>query len=108
MLTSIPLHDWSVGSRNDDPYRPPETAPCLQGRIDPRTHPSYPEGGYIRTSTIVAKNGCWITTSSGHVYELLEPAPGYLAWLKEHGYYYDPYDPIGWGPGSRKLGGGAA
>lgn len=105
-MNPIPLHDWSVTTRPDgDGYTPPELLRCLQGRVDPGADPRHPEGGWVLTSPVFAEgiNGRFITTRTGTVYELKEPAKKYLDWLLERGYFYDPKNPIGAGDGSRKV-----
>ena len=73
-MNPIKLNEWSVV--NIDPYTAPEVGICLVGRLD--------GGARVKTSIIAKVDGRLITTATGSVYELLEPDPKWLEFLKEH------------------------
>lgn len=50
--------------------------------------------GQVITSPIDKINGREVTTMSGSVYILGEIDPDYLQWMKDHGFTYDPDNPI--------------
>jgi hypothetical protein len=79
------LNNWSVRS-DPAPYTAPELRRIyLAGDVDgkPRT-----------TSRVASVKGCVVTTRSGSIYLLKDPAPAYLAWMAENGIEFDPNNPI--------------
>ena len=58
---------------------------------DPRGRP---DGKSVVTSYIVFSNGKEVTTYSGTLYILGEPASEYLTWMKENNIDFDPENPI--------------
>lgn len=52
------------------------------------------DGDKVRTSRVVDANGRRVTTASGTVYELGEPHPDYLIWMRGHGIRFDETQPV--------------
>ncbi len=88
-MATYHLHCWSIGSRYDNN---PNAAPGQQRRslFGKRAE----DDKEIITSYIVKVDGKNVTTYSGSVYILEDIDPTYLAWMTEHGYTYDPENPI--------------
>ncbi len=82
------LDNWWVYR---DPYQAPEV-PIMSLKGHVYGHPKHKDGNLIRTSDIVSTEGRYVTTKSGSVYELGEPALEYVQWLKDNG--LKPIDPI--------------
>lgn len=87
MIRVRQLEDWAVVD-GGDPFTAPELrSRHLSGMV--RERPVR-----ILTSPIATVAGRHVTTRSGSVYVLGQPAPGYLAFLSEHGIALDPEEPI--------------
>ncbi len=81
-MTEYRLENWCT--RVSNPYQAPELQSlCLHGEV--YNHPSYNEGEPIGTSNIVKVDGNRITTKSGSVYVLGEPAKEFVEYCKEIG-----------------------
>lgn len=88
----VRIETWSVEYRGT-PYLAPEAfRRCLVGTA--YGHPERAAGHEVMTSPIVSAKGRLVTTASGTIYELGEPSPAYLAWLKGKGIAFDPEAPI--------------
>lgn len=86
------LENWSTTSF-ESPYTPPERRKVrLQGIVT--GHPKKADGTSIVTTSIRESVGRQVTTRSGTVYDLGEPAPEFLQWLKDNGREYDPVNPV--------------
>jgi hypothetical protein len=57
-------------------------------------HHRIPDGSSIRTSKVSDVSGRYVATHSGTLYYLDDPIPEYIEFLQDHGYIYDPEDPI--------------
>jgi hypothetical protein len=57
-------------------------------------HNRIPDGASIRTSRIVDVSGRYVATHSGTLYYLDDPGPEYIKFLQDHGYIYNPEEPI--------------
>lgn len=90
----VTLKNWKVIYKEADDYLPPEMRPqYLNGEVF--GHHRCQNGEKVCTSSIVDVNGKFITTSSGTVYQLLEPDAEYAQWVFEtRGYSIDPENPI--------------
>lgn len=87
------LDNWACVSASDDPYKSPEASGlALKGQVV--DHPRFDDGKLIRTSRVIKATGRTVVTISGSVYELGDPEPGYVAWLKEQGLTFNPDHPI--------------
>ena len=88
-MATYHLHRWSIGTRFN---QEPSAGPGQQHRslFGIRAE----DGREVVTSYIVKVEGKNITTYSGSVYILEDIDPTYLAWMTEHGYTYDPENPI--------------
>jgi hypothetical protein len=77
----VRIENWSVGE-DADPYTPPECKrPLLQGEVF--GHPSFPDGTFIRTSSIVSASpdGTLVRTRNNE-YVLGAVQPEYREWLR--------------------------
>ncbi len=74
IVNSMKLHEWCTVCIN--PYTAPEAGICLVGRVE--------GGAKVKTSIVVKVEGRLVTTASGSVYELLDPDPKWLDFLREH------------------------
>jgi len=93
MSKIIKLNNWSIVCPNKDPYIPPEAVKALlHGTAD--NHPKLGRNAEITTSSIVSAKGRFVKTYSGHTYELREPHPNYLVWLKANGIKLDENQPV--------------
>ncbi len=85
------IERWSTVPAGSDPWMAPELAGiAIRGTIAN----CETSKRYIRTSRVVSVTGRRVTTRSGSVYELGEPHPDFVAWLKESGKEFDPEVPI--------------
>lgn len=93
-MTRPTLTQWSVCRLDlDAPFRAPELGVYgLSGVVT--GHPRRADGTRVQTSRIVNVAGRTVTTEHT-TYELVgDPNPAWLTWLEEHGYRYDPADPV--------------
>jgi len=68
-----------------DVYLAPELRRLqVRGKVYGHTKSRFPDGKTIVTSNIKSINGRVVTTSSGSVYELLDPDPKYVEWLRKN------------------------
>lgn len=72
-----------------DPFDAPEIGPRIVG-----TRAGDPPGRQVVTSTVEEIDGRYVKTMSGSVYELGEPDPDFVKFLRENGYPFDPENPI--------------
>ncbi len=84
------LENWCVTAV--DPWAAPETGASLGGYV--YNHPNHIDGTPIVTSRIVETEGRFVTTYTGSVYELGEPAPLYVEYLKTIHKELDPINPV--------------
>jgi hypothetical protein len=68
-----------------EPWEAPELPPHIVGRLD---------GHQVMTSRVVFSSGREVTTESGSIYHLADVDPAFQSWLEEHGYEFDPENPI--------------
>lgn len=91
-MSYVRIEQWSVdwhGGAHD----PPELWSLhLVGIV--YGHPTKADETRIITSPIKSTKGRLVTTDSETVYELGEPSPAYLAWLREGGIVLDPKEPV--------------
>jgi hypothetical protein len=87
----ILLTDWSTQTCPDQDYTAPERRDHvhLLGLVEGQH-----ERGPKLTSRVVGVDGRLVTTKSGTVYRLGEPAPAFLDWLRERGLTYDETRPV--------------
>jgi hypothetical protein len=81
----IRLENWSVGAMPPkNAYEAPE---LHRWHLHGRTfgHPRYEDGVFVATSAIEKIDGSTITTESGSVYILGEPAKEYVQWCVDKG-----------------------
>lgn len=84
---AVKLSRWST---RRDPFDAPESRPCLVGHRD-----GDPAGKDVTTTQIVESEGRFVRTRSGSVYELGDPDPMWIEFLKSKGYPSpDPDNPI--------------
>lgn len=90
----ILLYAWSTGWHPDcDPYMAPELRTLhLHGEIPIERVKHRRER--VVSSAITAVDGRFVTTESGHVYQLKSPDRKWKAWLKTQGIVYDTHEPI--------------
>lgn len=88
------LEQWCLRVRTRDRFKAPELrpAPSLSGLVF--GHPLRADGEKVTTSAIVRAEGHRVETASGHVYELGEADPAYLAHMSTIGVDIDPEDPL--------------
>ena len=87
------LKNWAVIGKDWDGYTAPELRKIyLKGQVF--DNPKFPDGSVVSTSHIVSSTGKAISTASGSVYFLEEPATEYLEWLTESGYTFSEENPI--------------
>ena len=92
-MPKLILREWGVVD-DQDPWQAPEQRQIyLVGKV--YGHLDHPNGTKIQTSAIVEIRGRKIGTYAGNVYELKGlPCSSYRAWMKEHGFKYNPSAPI--------------
>lgn len=89
---AIRIHNWAVVS-DADPYKAPEQIRShLNGTVE--GHHRIPDGESVTTSAIEKTEGRLVTTSSGSIYVLGEPAKEYLKWLSDNGMQMDEENPV--------------
>jgi len=82
------LKDWSIIYWYEDPYMDPWINPkCLLGFREE-------DQKRVKTSPIKKADGRSVQTQSGSIYQLAEPSPDYLRYLREQGIEFNPDDPI--------------
>lgn len=80
------LDRWNIS-----PHSSPD-APRLAGRV--KGHPKHHDNTWILTSTIVRAEGRTAFTTGGTRYELGEPEPAWVEYLKEEGRPLDAENPL--------------
>jgi hypothetical protein len=92
MSDTVKIELWSTTVRGSAWITPELRETILQGYI--YGHPKHDEGRRVHTSPIVKAEGRIVTTRSGTVYELGEPDPRWLRWLKANNLEYNEDNPI--------------
>jgi hypothetical protein len=92
ILLSVKIENWSTGNCDSNPFLAPEiTGIHLRGQV--YGHPGKTDGAWVKTSRIQSINGKMIETLNT-IYELGEPNPDFLKWMKMEGIEFDPDNPI--------------
>lgn len=86
MKPALPkLENWCLQKTN--PNADPESVGllCMVAVGTVSGHPTHPDGEVVMTASIVSCFGRIIDTFSGREYELGEPKPDWVQWLKDNG-----------------------
>lgn len=88
------LENWSiVSTQTNESYIAPEYRKRhLVGEVF--DHPVFWNGKEIETSSIQQAEGKVVVTRTGTRYELGQPDPNYLDWLRSKGLSFDPEHPV--------------
>lgn len=91
-MTPRLLRNWWVEHCQAQAFQPPELRDHFHLAGTVTSH----HGGArtILTGRVMSTAGRLVTTRSGSVYELGEPSPAYLDWLREHGKTLDEAQPV--------------
>lgn len=85
MSKSIKLSKWSCPEI--DPFKAPEgKSTYLVGYL--------PSGKRVLTSAVVSCTGVIARTQSGTLYDLSDPDPKYIEWMKENNIEFDIVNPV--------------
>ncbi len=91
ILLSVKIENWSTG-REENPFLAPEV-PALHLRGQVYGHPDKEDGTWVKTSRIQSIDGKMIETLNT-TYELGDPDPLFIEWMKTEGIEFDPDNPI--------------
>ncbi len=87
------IEQWYTAWATDNPYAPPEArGKSIIGLVYGSS--KFKDGEQIKTGAIKEATGRVITTTSDEVYELGEPEPGYVEWMKKEGVEFDEAEPV--------------
>ena len=89
---SVRIECWSTIEEQNNPFLPPEVKDLrIRGRV--YGHPGQIDGSLIKTSRIQSIQGKVIYTLNT-LYELGEPDPDFIKWMKSEGISFNPDEPI--------------
>lgn len=95
-MNKVFLHNWAIVDGLNDPYMAPERR-GIRIRGEVFGHDNFADGEKVTTGIVRDVNGreVYTNTSSNSYYILVgPPKQDYLDWLKEHGFEFDPDNPI--------------
>ena len=85
------LENWSIVVF-PDPYTPPECCECiLVGTV--YNHPKHKDGNLLQTTAIKSFDAATHKAQTRRtLYDLGEPSPDFLQWLKDNGHKLEDYN----------------
>ena len=91
-IPTVKIECWSTTESNNNPFLPPEIKNLsVRGKV--YGHPEYTDGNIIKTSPIQSIQGKTVYTMNT-IYELGEPDPEFIKWMKAEGIFFNPEEPI--------------
>jgi len=91
-MAKVKIENWATRDYDTSPWIASELRGlCLVGYV--YGHPSKPDGSRVKTSRIQSIKGKTVLTSYNE-YELGEPNPEFIKWIKSVGMIFDPENPI--------------
>ena len=91
IVYSVRIENWSTGRENNPFLAPEQQGICLCGQV--YGHPTKEDGSRVKTSSIQSIDGRMVGTLNT-IYELGEPDPEFIKWMKVEGIEFNPNEPI--------------